>query len=246
MQLLPNATDELSKVEVTAVQCNEDMSTGAAYSTAAWHEVEIPGTVTKWGDWSAWSDTKIEKTEDNEVETRTEYRSRNKEYAYSGYETMDGYTKLGEEKISETNGKWLTSNPGTATDRYKDYKEVRTVKSVSAKRYITHFCNCYKWAYKNNSGVCKYCGGNTTHQYILYVTPAMSTTIRKGAYDEGSYEYIATTIKDKSQDSSSGVYVILHNDNRVTSVTTPEQTGSTCIRQARTSIRLYGRQRIRR
>jgi len=187
----------ISVLEVTALQCNEDLSTGSAYSKTVTESVTLSKN---WGEWSEWSSEAVESSETRDAESRTEYRERNKSYVYSGYESLDGYTKEKSETLSTVYGDWRSSSPSTSETANSSNKTVISVDTTSAYRWFAYFCDCKKWAWKTSTGTCAYCGGKTKNTLVAY-TKNIPTK-----YDsDGSYHF-AETLNVSSTGNTRALY----------------------------------------
>lgn len=207
----------ISSIEITAMQCNDDLSTGSAYSKT----VSAPITISKnWGEWSEWSTTKPDDAEDRDIEKKTEYRISDKVYTYSGYDTLEGYTKEGTETVSSTYGKWLISKPAAAAPAVTSaYKTTTNIESRTGYRWYSYYCDCGKTCWKNTGGSHGSCGSNTDNTLIVY---AIKNPTSYDASDM-SYNFPKTITQ-----SNSGPYVAIYwGGGRVESFTTKASTGIT-------------------
>lgn len=186
----------VNKLEVTAVKRNNDMSTGCAYSASASTDVTIRSD---YGEWSEWSDTKYEGTDDRQVETRTVYRYRDKSYKYSGQDTLSGYTKEGTEyynfkteKYQSTKddnctryGNFWMSAPDKTTNIYDGHKDVNSYTTTTAQRSYAYVSGKKDWYYTNSSGTSK-SGQKTSNLLTVY----SSRSLKSSGYtkdSDGSY-----------------------------------------------------------
>ena len=186
----------VNKLEVTAVKRNNDMSTGCAYSASASTDVTIRSD---YGEWSEWSDTKYEGTDDRQVETRTVYRYRDKSYKYSGQDTLSGYTKEGTEyynfkteKYQSTRddnctryGNFWMSAPDKTTNIYDGHKDVNSYTTTTAQRSYAYVSGKKDWYYTNSSGTSK-SGQKTSNLLTVY----SSRSLKSSGYtkdSDGSY-----------------------------------------------------------
>ncbi len=174
--------EAISTIEVMALQCHEDMSTGSAYSESVQSEVTISK---RYGEASEWNETKPEAKEGRETEEKKQYRYRDTITAYSGYDSLTGYTKAGTETLSTTYGTWRSSSPSASVTTADAAKTETTVETQSAYKWYAYYCDCKKIAWKNSSGTCKYCGGKTKNTLIVYT--ASKTPYSK--YDSSDKSY---------------------------------------------------------
>ncbi len=98
-----NYADKVSRISAVMVQVKDEMTGGAISEMISTTDIEMPTAETYWGKWSDWSTTEPSSIpEYNEngvqgieraVETRTEYRYRNKDYTSSASSSLSGWTK---------------------------------------------------------------------------------------------------------------------------------------------------------
>ena len=209
---LKTGSEAISTIEVMALQCNEDMTTGSAYS----ERKETTVTVSKrWGTPSEWSETKPEAKDTRIIEEKTQYQYRDPDIVYSSKDTLDGYTRIGTETLSTTYGPWRASAPSIGKPT-----ETGTVKTVVSKqtdtagKWYACYCNCKKVAWKTTSGTCKYCGGKTKNKLVVYTDPGLTATY----YDSSDKSYYFNKKLTVSQNGN--VRLIHWNGNAVDSFET--------------------------
>ena len=208
---LKTGSEAISTIEVMALQCNEDMTTGSAYSVT----VESAVTVSKrWGTPSEWSETKPEAKDTRMIEEKTQYQYRDTVTTYSGKDSLDGYTKIGTETLSTTYGPWRASAPSTGTTVADTAKTVVSKETYTAGKWYACYCNCKKVAWKTTSGTCKYCGGKTRNKLVVYTNPRVTATY----YDSSDKSYYFNTKLTVNQ--SGNVRLIHWNGSAVDSFET--------------------------
>ena len=180
---LKTGSEAISTIEVMALQCNEDMTTGSAYSLREESKVTVSK---RWGTPSEWSETKPETKDTRMIEEKTQYQYRDPDIVYSSKDALDGYSRIGTETLSTTYGPWRASAPSIGKPT-----ETGTVKTVVSKETYTAgkwyacYCNCKKVAWKTTSGTCKYCGGKTKNKLVVYTDPRVTATY----YDSSDKSY---------------------------------------------------------
>ena len=132
-------SEKISSIEYVAVGIRENDKTGGAYSALT----AVPKIVasTAWGNWSEWTDTP--QTDHDDVETKTQYRYRNKVSTTSSTKTLtDPWTFSHETYTWSSYGSWSgwKSSAITASDAVEVQKRT-----------------AYKWFYY----LCPYCGGHS-------------------------------------------------------------------------------------
>lgn len=176
-----NYSGTATKVEVVALGYNGDYLTGAAVSKAVSSTVEvISGYV--YNEWSDWSTEKPEASvEGREIESKTQYRYKEKLYTTSSSSSMSGWTRYDVQSQWSAYGAWSdwSTTAVTATDYVK-------VEKATQHRYYRCKCNnssCntdwYGGRYCSNCG--SYIG---TYQYLWSFT-APGTLDASGAFDWG-------------------------------------------------------------
>lgn len=217
----------VSNIEVMALECREDNSTGGAYSEIARLAVDYDA---HWSEPSEWTTEKPQEQTNRVIEEKVQYSGRNLETKYSSAASMEGYTKARTEYYNETSGKWTTSHsysyggwrtsaPSTGTSDKGTYKSVVTKDSKTTYRGYAYYCGCKKWCWKNSGGVCKYCGGKTKYLLTVY----SSTSLAKSGYtkdaSDGSFTLSSNTIKTVSSGKLGQIYAISYNGSNVSSFT---------------------------
>ena len=222
----------VTKLEVMALECNEDNTTGGAYSKLASLDVDYDAY---WTEPSEWSTVKYEASETREVESKLQYRGSNLETKYSSAATLSGYTKARTEYYNESTGKWTTSSsavygswrasaPSTGTTDKGSYRIVVTKESKSVKRSYAYYCDCKKVCWKTSGGVCKYCGGKTKNLLTVYSSNSITGTGYKKDSSDGSYTFPATSISTSTGKKLGTVYCITYKGSQVSSFTSKAKT----------------------
>ncbi len=131
------AVGSIAEVYVVANDKENDNRTGGAYSNKAHAEVtqESSATTSYWTEWGEWSETAVEPNATMEVETRMEYRYRDKETTTSTSSAMDGWTQTGSSVSYGAWGSW--SGWSTTKQTASSTKDVGT-RTVHVYK---HYCN---------------------------------------------------------------------------------------------------------
>ena len=154
------------------------------------------------GAWSNWSDVKPEAKEGRTIQSKTQYRYRDKITVYSGKDSLSGYTKSGTETLSTSYSDWSPSSEGRckASDTKGDAnRTLVTVETKTAYKSFAWYCKCEKWSWKTKTGKCKYCGKATSNKkFNIYTTKSLSASgYKKDSANDGSYVLPKTiSIKD--------------------------------------------------
>ena len=121
-------------------------------------------TVTVMGETSEWTTTKLPEKEGYQVETKVQYRSRNKEFTQSSQSSLSGWT-LYDTKTETTWGSWSGWTDGTlVTDSDSIQVETRETEGTTTKYY-----NLYYYKY-----------WNTKYNKYYYTYSASYATARGG------------------------------------------------------------------
>ena len=217
----------VSNIEVMALECREDNSTGGAYSEIARLAVDYDA---HWSEPSEWTTEKPQEQTNRVIEEKVQYSGRNLETKYSSAASMEGYTKARTEYYNETSGKWTTSHsysyggwrtsaPSTGTSDKGTYKSVVTKDSKTTYRGYAYYCGCKKWCWKNNGGVCKYCGGKTKYLLTVYSSTSLANSGYTKDASDGSFTLSSNTIKTVSSGKLGQIYAISYNGSNVSSFT---------------------------
>ena len=123
-----------TNASVVLLGLNGNDLTGSAYSREVTRKI-IEQSDSTWSDWSEWSTDVIEATEDKEVESKTEYRYKEKETTTSTAASIDGWTKY---DSTTTYGNWgAWSGFGPTAQSKSDTKDVQT---KTYYRYYWYYC----------------------------------------------------------------------------------------------------------
>ena len=217
----------VTKLEVMALECNEDNTTGGAYSRIASFDVDYDAY---WTEPSEWSAVKYEASDTREVESKLQYRGSKLETKYSSAATLNGYTKARTEYYNESTGKWTTSSsavygiwrasaPSTGTTDKGSYRIAVTKENKSVKRSYAYYCDCKKVCWKTSGGVCKYCGGKTKNLLTVYSSNSITGTGYKKDSSDSSYTFPAASISTSTGKKLGTVYCITYKGGQVSSFT---------------------------
>lgn len=177
-----------------------------------------------WSDWSDYSTEPVEADENCEVETKTEYRYRDKQTVRSGRDTLSGYTKESTSASSPSYGVWGANQQTASTNITDAKKTVVTVEAKSVYRAYAYYCKCKKVCWHTKSATCKYCGGKTNYGKLTIYSEKPVTNYKKDT--DGSY-FLPTTVKVASSFGKLGqVYCIGWRGDKVSSFKTGSTVGN--------------------
>ena len=225
----------VTRIEVMALECNEDNTTGGAYSKAASLNVDYDAY---WSELSEWTEEKPEAKDNRVIEDKLQYRGSKLETKYSSAASLssEGYVKARTEYYNESTGKWSTtktaaygrwraSAPSTGTTDKGTYKIGVSKESKSVNRSYAYYCDCRKVCWKTSGGVCKYCGGKTKNLLTVYSEKSITATGYTKDSSDGSYTFPASCIETSSPKKLGQIYCITYKGSQVSSFTSKAVTG---------------------
>ena len=211
-------TEVVNSVEVVAVQCDEDMNTRSTYSELVKSDIVKETGALNWGEYSSWGTTPISASETRQVETKIEYKYREKERTTSGSDSLGGWTKESTKTISTSYGNWTRNEPSISGPVVSgNTKTTVSLESKSTHQNITYFCNCKKTYYRNKSGTCSSCGKSTTNHLYFYTSTSLAKSGYSGNQTDG-YK-LPKTIGTDSPGKMGIIYCMYTGDGKVSSFT---------------------------
>ena len=159
----PEAANAVQKLEIVAIEKTEEDGTGRTFSeVAVFDNIEHNFGFT---DPSPWSLDEPEEKEGRIIESKLQYSSREKEFAYTGKDAISNYPNYDRtENLGTFYGDWSPTSEGRCkaeTKKGDSYRDTVTVENKTVYKSFAKFCNCGKWTWKSKNGVCSYCGGKT-------------------------------------------------------------------------------------
>lgn len=176
-------------------------------------EIDLSQGAYGWTEWST-----EEPPSGVESESKTQYRYRDKVIKYSGYETLNGYTKLDTTLCSTTYGNWSTGLPSTSDTQGDNYRTIVSVETQSAYYSFAYCCDCKKWYWKNEHGKHDICDSNTRNLIQVYSSQSLSNSGYMLDPTDDSYA-VAKTIGNSSPGKLGTVYLVMYKGNTVDSFT---------------------------
>ena len=150
-----NYVHKISRVSAVLVQVKNDLTGGAVSEMASTTAIEFPNTSGYWTGWSDWSTNPTYGNDTHQVEQKTQYQYRDKEYTTSDRRNLDGWEWYNRtERVDGWSG-WSTN--------YVEGFENESMKRVVESRYIEptyrtdyHYYRFYKgrsapWTHYNSS-----------------------------------------------------------------------------------------------
>ena len=159
-------SDKISKISAVMVQVKNDMTAGAVSEMVSTTDIEMPNADTYWDKWSDWSTTQPSnepaykndvKGVSREIETKKQYRYRNKDYTSSSSSSLSGWTKYDTKR---------TSWSGTYGPVY--YNPSNGSRNVWSESYVTssNYKTVYRYYRYANSTCATY--GSSYPDYNYY------------------------------------------------------------------------------
>ena len=222
----------VTKLEVMALECSDDNTTGGAYSKIASLNVNYD---VHWSEPSVWSDVKPETKADRVIENKLQYKGSRLETKYSVAASLEGYTNTRTEYYNGSTGKWTTSlsavygswrasAPSTGITPKGEYRIIVTKDEKAVNRSYAYYCDCRKVCWKTSGGVCKYCGGKTKNLLMVYSANSIEDT-KYNHDNDGSYTFPSATIDMTTARKLGQRYCITYKGNQVSSFTSKAKTG---------------------
>lgn len=171
--------------------------------------------------WSSWSTSAP--PSGSEYETKTQYSYRDKEYKYSGYSSISGYTQLSKELCSTDYSVWSVNEPSTGTTSDNTYTTEVTKQSATAQVSYCYVCSCKKWYHLNSKGAHKHSDGEkhyTSDLLKVYSSVSLPNSGYTKEYADGAYGYKCNKTYDTGSSYKLGtVYMLTFNGSRISSYT---------------------------
>ncbi len=213
-------TNAVAKLELVALEKKPNGTTGSTYSNVA--EANVIRDV-GFTEPSEWSTERPEEQEGRVIRSKTQYRYRDKVTAYSGQESLAGYTKEGSESLGTSYSSWSKGTGTNIVRVYDQYKEVVTAENRNAYKSFCKICSCGKWAAETKSGKCSYCGTNTitNRKLKVFSSQKLSGTKESGTGNGGgAFRYGKTVTVNQSYSGIGYVYMITYGHDTIQTLNT--------------------------
>ncbi|MBP3620544.1 MAG: PASTA domain-containing protein [Lachnospiraceae bacterium] len=120
---------------------SEETTTSSSSTLAGWTLYNTSTSWSDYGSWSGWSTSSVASSDSVKVESRKEYRYRDKETTSSSSSSMSGWTQTGSAVTSYT--AWGSNQ--TTTTKPTESNTLRITNTTSKTTYnYFHYCNQYK------------------------------------------------------------------------------------------------------
>ena len=115
---------------------DKETTSGSASTMSGWDLYDTTYTWGNYGNWSSWSSSSVSGSDSRDVETKTQYSYRTKEYTTSSNSSKSGWTRY---DSSTSYGSWSGWSDTPISE--SSTREVETRKVETGKRYyIAHYC----------------------------------------------------------------------------------------------------------
>ena len=147
----------------------KETTTSSSSTMSGWTLYDSSWKWGAWGSWSSWSTTAQTSNDSTQVETKTQYRYRNKEYTSSTSSSLSGWTRVGSHVVY---GSW-GSNQYTTTKPTESATLQIISSSITGYNYYHYCCNYYDGCWNVDS--IPYGNTNSTHYHTIRTTSALPT-----------------------------------------------------------------------
>ena len=179
--------------------------------------------VYEWTEWTGYSTSRPAEMDGRQIESKTEYRYRDKQTVKSGRDSLSGYTKESTQASNPVYGVWGANKQSSSTSVTDAKKTVVVAETKNVPRSLAYYCGCRKICWKNKGGKCGYCNGKTTNRLTMYSSKSLAGSGYKKDSD-GSY-FLPTRIALNAPGKMGEIYVIGWNGEKATSFTTGSKVG---------------------
>ena len=171
-----------------------ETKTSSSDTMNGWTHYDTSRKKGEYGSWSSWGTEKISATENRDVDTKTQYRSRKKSYTTSEKSSLDGWTQYDSKDSYGAWGEW--SGWSEKKTNGSDIVEVRTreieVPGKTEYIYGAYFSDNSPKAAKNFGQPCPTCaekdyGGTWTYKTYSSSSPVKATSTSKNCSHVGSF-----------------------------------------------------------
>lgn len=176
-----NYPDQISRISAVMVQVKDGMTGGAISEMVSTTDIEMPTADTYWTKWSEWSTTAPSDVpgynENNfqgverEIEEKTQYRYRNKEYTTNSASSLSGWTQYDKKRTS-----WGSKKGPVYSDPSNGERKVTSEEYVTSSNYK----NVYRYYRIANSQHALWGSGGWDYSYRYNYEFDSPLTIKPG------------------------------------------------------------------
>lgn len=186
------STDKAAKSDSRDVQTetryryrDKETTTSSSSSMAGWTQYNVTTSWGDWGSWSSWQTDPVGADNDRLVDTKTQYRYRDKEYKNGITDSnLSGWTRTNSYVVY---GTWSSNK--TTTSKPSESDTLRIVDQyVSGYNYFHYCCNYYDGGWMVDS--IPYGNTNSTHHHTIHTTsqlPRLNMADKGGKQAYGGY-----------------------------------------------------------
>lgn len=150
-----NYNMKVSKVSALLVNAENDVTGGAISAAAVTTNISFPFNSGYWGAWTDWSPTAVSASDTKQVETKTQYMYRDKQYTTATSSTLADWTRYNMTAAVGAWSSWSTT-PVTAFSNDAQLREVNTRYIEPTYKTQYHYyrywgTNTCPWTFKNSA-----------------------------------------------------------------------------------------------
>ena len=186
------STDKAAKSDSRDVQTEtryryreKETTTSSSSSMAGWTQYNVTTSWGDWGSWSSWQTDSVSANDGRQVDAKTQYRYRDKEYKSGVTDSnLSGWTRTNSYVVY---GSWSSNK--TTTSKPSESDTLRIVDQyVSGYNYFHYCCNYYDGGWMVDS--IPYGNTNSTHYHTIHTTsqlPRLNMADKGGKQAYGGY-----------------------------------------------------------
>lgn len=129
---------------------DKETATGASASMPGWELYDTTYTWSNYGSWSGWISSALSESDSREVETKTQYSYRIRNYTTSPSSSLSGWSRYDTSTSYGSWSSWSDTPVSNTSTREVDTRQVQT----GTRYYIAHYCT------GNTGDSDKYMSGN--------------------------------------------------------------------------------------
>ena len=147
----------------------KETTTSSSSTMSGWTLYDSSWVWGSWGSWSSWSTNAQSSNDSTQVETKTQYRYRDKEYTSSTSSSLSGWTRVGSHVEY---GPWGSYQYTTTRPTESNTLQIVS-SSITGYNYYHYCCNYYDGCWNVDS--IPYGNTNSTHHHTIRTTSALPT-----------------------------------------------------------------------
>lgn len=209
--------DREIETEIRSRTKTKETKTSSSDTMTGWTKYDTTKKKGDYGSWSDWSSDKISATEDRDVDTKTQYRYREKEYTTSKKSSLDGWTKYDSESSYTAWGDWSewSDKKVNASDTVEVKTETKEVPGETEYAYSAYFSSDSPKVDSSYGQPCGICAAEAYGGTWKKKTKVVSSPMRSG-----SMQYYCSHVGSVNKRYSSGGVTYYSEQIRATASTT--------------------------